>query len=203
MSLVRIRDTEEVIFKSEFEDRLRRSNVGIPSEGLNPEALDHHGADPVMEGAQPTGAAWQCAQRDGVEQVNGHWFAKYVLVPTFATQEEHDAYDAQWQAAQLKAQTPEVISDRQFFHALWKAGKITLAEARAAVQTGQMPADIEAFFLLLGEDEQNPEVAGDERMLIEGATTFNRSHPMTSMFGAMYGMSDLQIDALWRLAGAL
>lgn len=203
MYQVRIRETGEVVYKANFEDQLSRSGVMIPDTGLNGEALDYFGADPVMEGAQPTGEPWQSAIQSGVEEIDGQWFTKYVLTPVFETQEEQDAYVEELEAARLKAQTPETISDRQFFHALWKAGKITLAEARAAVQTGQMPADIEAFFMLLGESEETPEVAGDERMLIEGATTFNRSHPMTSMFGAMYGMSDLEIDALWRLAGTL
>lgn len=81
MSEVRLIETGEVLYKSAFEDRLRRNGVSIVDTGLTPSALLHHGAEPVLEGAQPTGEPWQHAQRNGVEQINGQWFTKYTLTP--------------------------------------------------------------------------------------------------------------------------
>lgn len=79
---VRIRETGEVVFKANFEDQLRRNGVLISDTGLNGEALDYHGADIVMPGPQPTGEWWQSAVRDGVEEINGNWYEKWVLTPT-------------------------------------------------------------------------------------------------------------------------
>ncbi|MBB4066281.1 hypothetical protein [Gellertiella hungarica] len=93
---------------------------------------------------------------------------------------------------------PEEISDRQFFHALAKAGLITEAEALAAVKTGDMPEAINDFVNTLPEDDRF-----DARMLLEGATIFRRSHPLTAAFGALYGMEPSDIDDLWRDAASL
>lgn len=93
---------------------------------------------------------------------------------------------------------PEEISDRQFFHALAKAGLITEAEALAAVKTGDMPQAINDFVNTLPEADRF-----DARMLLEGATIFRRSHPLTAAFGALYGMEPSEIDGLWRDAASL
>lgn len=93
---------------------------------------------------------------------------------------------------------PAEISDRQFFHILAVDGLITEAEALAAVKTGDAPAAFEAFIASLPEAERF-----NARMLLEGATTFRRDHPLTNAFGSMYGMTPEQIDDLWRRAFAL
>jgi hypothetical protein len=41
------------------------------------------------------------------------------------------------------------------------------------------------------------------RMMLSGAVTFARSHPLTAAFGAMQGMTDAQIDDLWRFCATL
>lgn len=94
--------------------------------------------------------------------------------------------------------TPPSISDRQFFHILAIDGLITEAEALAAVKTGDAPAAFETFIASLPEGDRF-----NARMLLEGATTFERSHPLTAAFGGMYGMTAEQIDDLWRRASAL
>jgi hypothetical protein len=93
---------------------------------------------------------------------------------------------------------PESISDRQFFHILAVDGLITEAEALAAVKTGDAPAAFEAFIASLPEADRF-----SARMLLEGATTFRRDHPLTAAFGTMHGMTPEQIDDLWRRASAL
>lgn len=123
----------------------------------------------------------------------------------FIDGEERDA-TPQEQAEIIAAQssavgpepTPPSISDRQFFHILAIDGHITEAEALAAVKTGDPPAAFETFIGSLPEGQRF-----GARMLLEGATTFERNHPLANAFGTMYGMTSEQIDDLWRRASVL
>lgn len=91
-----------------------------------------------------------------------------------------------------------IISDRQFFHALAKNGMISETEALNAVKTGDLPQAFEALINSLPLEQQF-----DARILLEGAMTFDRNHPLTEAFGQMYGMTTEQIDDLWKFAGSL
>jgi hypothetical protein len=67
------------------EDAFRRDNrnTSFPPR-LTGEIIDEFGYDPVLEGAQATVTPpYQYSQRDGVEEVNGQWFTKYVAGPVF------------------------------------------------------------------------------------------------------------------------
>jgi hypothetical protein len=77
-------------------------------------------------------------------------------------------------------------------------GQITEAEALAAVQTGAIPA---AFVPVI--DALPTEDAFAARMLLTGATVFERNHPMTAAFAAGLGWTEAQIDGLWVAASAL
>ena len=84
--LVRIRESGAVMFWNEFRDLLLAQN---PSELITvapqtEEWLDAHGADVVFEGPQATGGTvYQYSMRQGVEQLEGKWYTKYVLGPIF------------------------------------------------------------------------------------------------------------------------
>jgi hypothetical protein len=71
---IRIRATGAVMFESEF-----RTVAGASWDQTTVEILDHLGADPVLEGPQPTAGRYQTVYRDGVEQIDGQWFTKYSL----------------------------------------------------------------------------------------------------------------------------
>ncbi len=90
------------------------------------------------------------------------------------------------------------ISDRQFFQELARRGIITSDEALAAVKTGDIPAALAS--LIEG-------MKGDARfaaeMLLSGATTFQRNHPLTDAIGAAWGMTSADIDAFFAAARAL
>jgi hypothetical protein len=110
-----------------------------------------------------------------------------------------------WNAADVPLDppdpVPEVISDRQFFEALWQGGHITYEEAEAAVATGAIPATMAGFLdLLASYDEVGAKKA---RLLLKGATEFRRDNYVVPVFGSMYGMTSAQIDQLWRDAHAL
>jgi hypothetical protein len=108
---------------------------------------------------------------------------------------ERDELRAQLAALQA---APVSVSDRQFFQALAQAGSITPDEALAAVMTGTLPARIEAAVKSLPAEQQFA-----ARMLLSGATTFERGHPMVAQLGAALDYDDVALDALWRAAAAL
>lgn len=93
---------------------------------------------------------------------------------------------------------PEAISDRQFYQMLALTEKpdgsgtwITQSEALAAVNTGVLPAAIDAFVSSLPNDTQF--VA---RMNLAGST-YLFSHPMTQQLAIATG---IDIAAFWRAA---
>ena len=107
---VRIRETGAVMYESEF--RALHPNTSMPQQ-LSEELLNEFGADVVFEGPQATGGTvYQYSQAQGVEQIDGKWYTKYVLGPTFidtvedgvtTTAAEHEtAYKAQKDAEQAK-----------------------------------------------------------------------------------------------------
>lgn len=87
---------------------------------------------------------------------------------------------------------PQIISDRQFFQALAGMQIITTEEALAAVGPGTIPAALDAMVQGLPQQEQFP-----ARMLLTGATQFDRNHPMVAVFGVAFGWTPEQLDSFW------
>jgi hypothetical protein len=89
-----------------LEDEFRRwlhENDGPSYDTLTPEVMEAVGVDPVFEGPQATGGTvYQYSQRDGVEQIDGKWYTKYVLGPVFANAEDEAAYRTAKDAEQAK-----------------------------------------------------------------------------------------------------
>ncbi len=80
---VRIRTTGAVMFESELRAWLQQTD-GPSYDTLTPEIMEAIGVDPVFEGPQATGGTvYQYSQRDGVEQISGNWYTKYILGPVF------------------------------------------------------------------------------------------------------------------------
>jgi hypothetical protein len=81
---IRIRETGAVMYEDEF----RRLNfgLGLPTQ-LTEEVINSWGGDIVFEGPQVTGGTvYQYSQRNGVEQIEGKWYTKYILGPVFIDQ---------------------------------------------------------------------------------------------------------------------
>jgi hypothetical protein len=93
---------------------------------------------------------------------------------------------------------PSAISDRQFFQQLAAQGLVTQDEALAAVKTGDIPAALQHVV-----DGLPPGQQFEATMIISGATTFQRSHPLTVAIGIACGRTSDQIDALFRAAAVL
>lgn len=105
---IRIRETGAVMYESELRSYLQ-ANDGPSFDQLTPEVMEAIGVDPVLEGPQATGGDhYQFSQRDGVEQVDGKWYTKYILGPVFTdgettAAEQEAAYKAAKDAEQAKS----------------------------------------------------------------------------------------------------
>ena len=110
---IRMRETGNVVTDSEF--RAYQRSIGGPAwDVTTEEILNSLGADVVFEGPQASGGTvYQYSQRQGVEQIDGKWFTKYVLGPVFEDYTKEDgtvitaaeaetAYKAQKDAEQAK-----------------------------------------------------------------------------------------------------
>jgi hypothetical protein len=106
---IRIRATGAVMFESEF-----RSVAGASWDQTTVEILDQLGADPVLEGPQPSTGRYQVVYRDGVEQIDGQWFTKYSLGPIFTDNEEATAaqQEADYKVRKDAEQAKGVREDR-------------------------------------------------------------------------------------------
>ena len=94
---------------------------------------------------------------------------------------------------------PEIISDRQFAHALKKMGLITHAEFIAFVGPGTIPQIIQNAISAIPDQELREDVEG----IVTGATEYHRSHPTTAMLGQLLGKTSEEMDAIWQLGAAL
>jgi hypothetical protein len=91
------------------------------------------------------------------------------------------------------------ISDRQFFQQLAVDGDISQGEALAAVTTGAIPPTLQT--IVDGITDPAPRFAAE--MLLSGATTFERSHPLTDAIGQATGRTPEQVDEFFRAAALL
>ena len=117
---IRVRQSGAVMFWNEFRELLLAQN---PSELITvapqtEEWLNAHGADVVFEGPQATGGTvYQYSMLQGVEQLDGKWYTKYVLGPIFTgdTAAADEAYykamkDAE-QATSVRASRTQMLKD--------------------------------------------------------------------------------------------
>lgn len=111
---IRLRATGAVMTESEFR-AYQKANGGPTWDQTTEEILESLGADVVFEGPQASGGTvYQYSMRQGVEQIDGKWYTKYVLGPVFTdytkedgtvvtAAEQEGAYKAQKDAEQAKA----------------------------------------------------------------------------------------------------
>lgn len=95
--LIRLRADGALITDHQF--RAAHGMMFSPPQ-LSPELLDSYGADPVLEGPQPTLGRYQVAAMQGVRQNGANWITNWVAVDM--GEEAIAALDAQ-QAASVRA----------------------------------------------------------------------------------------------------
>ena len=80
---IRIRSTGQLMQDSEF--RVHAQSQGAKfGEPLTEAFINQYGGDVVFEGPQASGGTvYQYSQYDGVEQIEGKWYTKYILGPIF------------------------------------------------------------------------------------------------------------------------
>lgn len=89
---------------------------------------------------------------------------------------------------------PNEISRRQFFQQLAVMEIITKPDALAAMQGGVIPAPLQAIIdQLPTEDDQF-----NAQMLVIGADTFNRTHPLAETVRLALNWTEEQKDDFWR-----
>jgi hypothetical protein len=78
---IRNRKTGAVTTISQF--KASYPNTSFPKQITN-DILDSYGYDPVLNGAAATVTApYGVSTRDGVEEINGQWFTRFVAGPVF------------------------------------------------------------------------------------------------------------------------
>ncbi len=105
------------MYEAEFRAYIK-ANDGPTWGQTTDEILDSLGADVVFEGPQATGGTvYQYSQRDGVEQIEGKWYTKYVLGPIFTGETaaaDEAAYvamkDAEFKAANAARAKQELLA---------------------------------------------------------------------------------------------
>jgi hypothetical protein len=114
---IRIRATGQVLLQHEWEKWVAQTYAKSLS-GITEEAVNRFESDIVFEGPQATGGTvYQYSQRDGVEQIDGKWYTKYILGPVFTGETalaDEAAYialkDAE-QATNVRNQRTEKLND--------------------------------------------------------------------------------------------
>ena len=110
---IRVKATGAVMYEAEFRAYMK-STSGASWDRTTDEILEALGADVVFEGAQATGGTvYQYSQRDGVEEVGGKWYTKYVLGPVFTDGETSAAeQEAAYKAVKDAEQATSVRASR-------------------------------------------------------------------------------------------
>ena len=87
---IRNRETGELTTVSQF--KAQHPQTSFPKQ-ITAEILDMYGYDPVLNGpAATTSGPYEISVRDGVEEIEGQWFTKFVVGPIFADADEEAAY---------------------------------------------------------------------------------------------------------------
>jgi hypothetical protein len=114
---IRIRATGQVLLQHEWEKWVAQTYAKSLS-GISEEAVNRFESDIVFEGPQATGGTvYQYSQRDGVEELEGKWYTKYILGPVFtgdtaaADEAEYKARKDAEQAANVRNSRTEKLKD--------------------------------------------------------------------------------------------
>lgn len=115
---------------------------------------------------------------------------------------DHEWQDGQWvyyEPEPVPEPVPATISRRQFYDGLAEAGRISKAEALAAMKTGAIPVALQA--ILDGMTDDGARYKAEMKLI--GATDFMRDDPLVMVVAITQGMSEAEVDQFWRDCYAL
>jgi len=107
--------------------------------------------------------------------------------------------DGEWVAPVVSEPVSEEISRRQFCQGLAVAGLITKQEAITFIQGSALPEAMQGIV----DGMVDEEAAFEATMLLLGAGSFFRSHPLVLIFAMAQSMTEAQVDDFWRLCASL
>jgi len=108
---IRIRATGQVLLQHEWEKWVAQTYAKSLS-GITEEVVNRFESDIVFEGPQASGGTvYQYSQRDGVEELEGKWYTKYILGPVF-TGDTAAADEAEYKARKDAEQATNVRNSR-------------------------------------------------------------------------------------------
>lgn len=93
---------------------------------------------------------------------------------------------------------PYSISRKQFYMGLERDGKITKAEALAAMKLGVVPARVQTIIDGILDEAAAYEI----EMNIIGANDFYRDNIFVDVFALFEAMTDDEVDEFWRMCAA-
>jgi len=167
---LRIQETGAVVYDNEF--RALYPNTSFPAV-LSVELLNDFGADPVLEGPQPTLTENQYAVYDGVIQdSNGNWMTSYVAVDY--TAEEIVAKVEQWRSS----------------------ASCTPFQGKAALFQAGLLDDVEALIADAATDTLT-------KLAWANAVEWKRNSPMIMSLSTALNMADTQVDDLFKAASQI
>jgi hypothetical protein len=135
---IRIRESGAVMYEGEFR-AYTKANGGPSWDITTTEVLTALGADVVFEGPQATGGTvYQYSQASGVEQIDGKWYTKYVLGPTFTDTESFGDIPAKT-AAENEAEY-KVMRDTEQASNVRRTRDATLAETDWRFRSDMTPS---------------------------------------------------------------
>ena len=109
---IRNRESGAVTTVSQF--KASYPNTSFP-KNITSNILDSYGYDPVLNGAAATVTApYGVSTRDGVEQIDGQWFTKFVAGPVFTdtTDEDGNVTTAADNEAAYRARVDADVAER-------------------------------------------------------------------------------------------
>ena len=105
---IRIKSTGAVLDEVNFRQYVQE-NYQASYDQLTADIISQFGADPVLESPHPTLARYQSCSRDGVQQIDGVWYTKWIVVNQVSDEEK----------AQIdKSQSDAIRADRDRFLSL-------------------------------------------------------------------------------------
>ena len=128
----------QVMYESEFRTHMKET-TGASWNQTTDEVLQSLGATVVFEGPQARGGTvYQYSMRQGVEQIDGKWYTKYVLGPIFTATPATDTEPAKT-AAQNEA-AYKAIKDAEQAKSVRQARDQKLAETDWRFRSDMTPS---------------------------------------------------------------